>query len=149
MLNIIRDETNHVIAGFINEGSNEFSYCADCIYQVAMEYDLRNFSLFKLEKFSSELYKLGFISFVEFAILNFQFRQNTHSDFVIVRIFNDNIDGEFNISIIKIWEEYLEECYTDPDSTPFVSIIKALLKKMKYLEDIKFKHNKISIGYEA
>lgn len=149
MLNLIRDEANHVIVGFLHDGNNELSSCNQSIYQVAIKHDLRNLSLFELEQFSNELYKHGFISFIEYAILNFQFRQNSCNDYIIIRIINDNMDRDFNLSIIKVWEEYLEECNIDPDNMPFVNIIKALLKKMKYLEDIKSKYNKINRGYEA
>jgi hypothetical protein len=143
MLNLIRNESNHVIAGFIHEGINDTKCCDDSINKLAMHHDLRNFSLFKLEGFANELYKKGFISFIEYAILNFQFKQNSCNDQVMVCIFNDNIDRDFNINLIKIWEEYLEECDINQDNIPFVNIIRALLKKIRYLEDIKFKYKKL------
>jgi len=143
MLNLIRNESNHVIAGFIHERFNNFNNCNDSIYKLAMEYDLRIFSLFRLERFANELYKIGFISFIEYAILNFQFKQNSYNDHVMISIFNNNIDRDFNINLIKIWDEYLEECCTNQDNIPFINIIKAMLKKIKYLEDIKLKYKKL------
>lgn len=145
MMNLIRDSTNNIIAALIydnyNHGLTPTKYS---IYKIAQKYDLNNLSLYQLNEFTKELHNLGFISSVEYAILNLQFNEETPYPNVINDIVNEQIDRDNNIDVIKLWKEYIERTKNLPNNSYFKLMIQNLIKKLVYLNDIKNKNKTIT-----
>lgn len=141
MMNLIRDGTNHIIAAIIYEDYNHSLIPTKySLYKIAQKYDLSNLSVYQLNEFTKELHKLGFISSVEYAILNLQFNEETSYPNVINDIINEKIDEGNTINVIELWKEYIERTNSLPNNIYFKIIIQNLIKKLVYLNDIKNKN---------